>query len=179
MQQLGAPRELYDHPVNLFVATFMGASPLNLLSGVLRSTRLGIEIVLPSARVDLPPELAQEKSELPAYLNREIIVEVRPEAALLTDGTEGELAGVVAFQEDLGANMVTTVELAARARLDGAVVEDIAEWSGVPRVSNRLRVIAHGGTRVASTNPSASSSISNGCISSIRSASSPFIDGSS
>ena len=34
LQQLGAPRELYDHPVNLFVATFMGAPPLNLLSGV-------------------------------------------------------------------------------------------------------------------------------------------------
>ena len=146
LQQLGAPRELYDHPVNLFVATFMGAPPLNLLSGVLRSTKLGIEIVLPGARVALPPKLAQENSELLAYLNREIIVGVRPEAALLTDGTEGELAGVVAFQEDLGANMVTTVELAAHARRDGALVEDLAE-SGVPRVSNRLRVIAHGGTR--------------------------------
>ena len=65
---------------------------------------------------------------------------------MLTDGTEGELAGVVAFQEDLGANMITTVDLAAGERHDGAVVEDLAE-SGVPRVSNRLRIIAHGGTR--------------------------------
>ena len=145
---------------------------------MLRSTELGIDIVLPGVRVALPPKLAQENSELLAYLNREIIVGVRPETALLTDGTEGELPGVVAFQEDLGANMVTTVELAARARRDGAVVEDLAK-SGVPRVSNRLRVIAHGGRGAASTNPSTSSSISNGCISSIRSASSPFIDGSS
>ena len=146
LQQLGAPRELYDHPVNLFVATFIGAPALNLLPGALRSTGLGVEIELPGTRIVLPPKLAQERPELNSYLDREIIVGVRPEAALLTDGSEGELAGVVAFQEDLGANMITTVDLAARTRRDGAVVEDLAE-SGVPRVSNRLRINAHEGAR--------------------------------
>ena len=106
----------------------------------------GIEIELPGARVALPPSLTQEKLGLNAYLDRELIVGVRPEAALLTDGSGGELAGVVAFQEDLGANMITTVDLAAGERRDGAVVEDLAE-SGVPRVSNRLRINTHGGAR--------------------------------
>ena len=46
LQQLGAPRELYDRPVNLFVAGFIGAPPINLLSGVLRSTGQGVELEL-------------------------------------------------------------------------------------------------------------------------------------
>ena len=37
LQQLGAPRELYDQPANLFVAGFIGAPPINLLAGALRS----------------------------------------------------------------------------------------------------------------------------------------------
>ncbi len=61
LQQLGAPRELYDHPVNLFVATFMGAPPLNLLLGALHSTEQGVELELPGARVVLPPDLAREE----------------------------------------------------------------------------------------------------------------------
>jgi sn-glycerol 3-phosphate transport system ATP-binding protein len=31
LQQLGAPQDVYDHPVNLFVAGFIGSPPMNLL----------------------------------------------------------------------------------------------------------------------------------------------------
>jgi multiple sugar transport system ATP-binding protein len=37
LQQLGAPQDVYDHPVNLFVAGFIGSPPMNLL----RATALG------------------------------------------------------------------------------------------------------------------------------------------
>jgi multiple sugar transport system ATP-binding protein len=145
LQQLGAPRELYDHPVNLFVAGFIGAPPLNLLSGALRSIGQGIELELPGARVLLPQRLAQSAALL-AYRDREIIVGVRPEAVLLTDKRQDGLSGVVAFQEDLGANMVTTIELTGGARRDGLIVEDLGE-SSVPRPSNRMRINAQTGAR--------------------------------
>jgi multiple sugar transport system ATP-binding protein len=143
LQQLGAPRDLYDRPVNLFVATFIGAPPLNLLPGVLRSSGQRVELELPGARIVLPPSLPKKNSGLLAYRDREVVVGVRPEAASLTDETDG-IAGVVAFQEDLGANTVTTVELAGGAHPD-FVVEDLVE-SGIPRVSNRMRINAQGGT---------------------------------
>ena len=133
LQQLGAPRELYDRPVNLFVAGFIGAPPINLLSGALRSTGQGVELELAGARIVLPPELIQRRLGLMAYHDREIIVGVRPEAAWAADEPEAAISGVVAFQEDLGATMVTTVELGVAARRDGAIVEDLSE-SGVPRV---------------------------------------------
>jgi multiple sugar transport system ATP-binding protein len=148
LQQLGVPRELYDRPVNLFVATFIGAPPLNLLPGALRLTGQDVELELPGARIVLPPGLAQKNSGLMAYQDREIIVGVRPEAASLTDEPEGGVPGVVTFQEDLGANMVTTVELAGAARRDGAIVEDLGE-SSVPRVSHRMRINAQSGVRCA------------------------------
>ncbi len=152
LQQLGAPRDLYDRPVNLFVATFIGAPPLNLLPGVLRWTGQAVELELPGGRVVLPPRLAQENFGLLAYRDREVVVGVRPEAASLTDETDAGIPGVVAFQEDLGANMVTTVDLAGAKRRDGVIVEDLGE-SGIPRVSNRMRINAQSGARRVADQP--------------------------
>jgi multiple sugar transport system ATP-binding protein len=146
LQQLGAPRELYDRPVNLFVATFIGAPPLNLLPGTPRAAGHGVELELPGARLALPPIVMRETPRLMTYLNREIVVGVRSESASLTSSTDAVLQGVVAFQEDLGANTQTTVELAAGARRGGFIVEDLAE-ADIPRVSNRLRISAQSGAR--------------------------------
>jgi len=152
LQQLGSPRELYDRPVNLFVAGFMGAPPINFLPGALRPSGQGVALELPGARIALPPELVERGSGLMAYQDREIIVGVRPEAAWLAVGPEGGLSGVVAFQEDLGANIVTTVELAGAERRDGAIVEDLGEF-GVPPISTRMRVVAQSGARRAADQP--------------------------
>ena len=42
LQQWGPPRTLYDHPVNLFVAAFMGSPPISLLAGALRAGGDGV-----------------------------------------------------------------------------------------------------------------------------------------
>src|SRR5438270_1349002 len=36
VEQIGAPRELYDHPRNLFVARFIGSPGMNVVNGTLR-----------------------------------------------------------------------------------------------------------------------------------------------
>ena len=143
LQQLGAPRELYDRPVNLFVATFLGAPPMNLLQGSPRRGPSGLEIELPAGRIALPPDVLDERPGVAAYIDREVIVGVRPEAAMLTDASAGGLPGVVIFQEDLGANMLTTVELTPLAgpAAAGPIVQELGE-SDVPRVSQRLRINA-------------------------------------
>ena len=152
LQQLGAPRELYDRPVNLFVAGFIGAPPINLLSGALRSTGEGVELELAGARIVLPAKVTQIRPGLMAYLDHEIIVGVRPEAAWAADEPEAALSGVVAVQEDLGATIVTTVELGVAARRNGAIVEDLSK-SGIPQVSTRMRIVARSGARRAADQP--------------------------
>ena len=152
LQQLGPPREIYDRPVNLFVAGFIGAPPINLLPGVLRTAGQAIELELAGARIAFPPEIVRRRPGLMAYRDREMIVGVRPEAAWAAGEPEAALSGVVAFQEDLGASMVTTVELGVAAGRDGAIVENLSE-SGVPRVSTRMRIVAQSGAPRAAGQP--------------------------
>ena len=36
LQQVGRPQEVYDDPVNLFVAKFLGTPPINTFAGTVR-----------------------------------------------------------------------------------------------------------------------------------------------
>lgn len=53
VQQIGKPQEVYDNPVNLFVAKFLGTPPINLFSGRVEAGKLwiGKEPVLPAEGV--------------------------------------------------------------------------------------------------------------------------------
>ena len=42
IEQVGTPLELYDHPINEFVATFIGAPSMNLLAGKLENNTLSV-----------------------------------------------------------------------------------------------------------------------------------------
>ncbi len=55
LQQVASPRELYERPVNLFVAGFIGSPPMNFVPATVEQNA----VALPFARVDLPPEVCQ------------------------------------------------------------------------------------------------------------------------
>ena len=150
LQQLGEARQLYDHPVNLFVATFIGSPPLNLLPGILRSNDDGLDLEILGARIALPKRFWQSKTGLSRYVDKDVIVGVRSEAVNLTDPGGGLLHGSVVFQEDLGATMLTTIDLRrdrAPAPERHIVVEDLGE-ADIPRVSHRIRASAQRGPRL-------------------------------
>jgi multiple sugar transport system ATP-binding protein len=91
LQQCATPRQLYEDPVNAFVAGFIGSPPMNLVAA--RRTADGIEVggsVLP----------APDGLELPA--GSEVTVGLRPEALRLTGEGEG-IPAVVTLVEELGA----------------------------------------------------------------------------
>jgi multiple sugar transport system ATP-binding protein len=76
IEQLGSPSEIYDRPATLYVATFVGAPPMNLLTATVRGSELQIEgsdIVLP-----LPGGLQAESRD-----GQKLIVGIRPEALRL------------------------------------------------------------------------------------------------
>jgi multiple sugar transport system ATP-binding protein len=50
LQQLAVPRELYEQPVNLFVAGFIGSPPMNFMPATVK----GDKVELPFVTVDLP-----------------------------------------------------------------------------------------------------------------------------
>jgi multiple sugar transport system ATP-binding protein len=42
LQQVGRPQDVYDHPDNVFVASFIGSPPMNLLKGRATSGRVAV-----------------------------------------------------------------------------------------------------------------------------------------
>src|SRR5262249_46218850 len=57
IEQIGTPDEVYRHPVNEFVAGFVGSPPMNLLQGTVKPDGVGIVVggaVIETAAV-LPP----------------------------------------------------------------------------------------------------------------------------
>jgi multiple sugar transport system ATP-binding protein len=70
LQQVDSPRELYEHPVNLFVAGFIGSPPMNFMP----AWSEGQQLHLPIATVKLTPSVAEKAS------GRDILVAgIRPE----------------------------------------------------------------------------------------------------
>lgn len=144
LQQLAPPRELYDRPVNLFVATFIGAPPINLLPGRLRRSGQGVDVVLPGLALPLPAAVVQDRPGLAATGDREVVVGIRPENLFLADGEADALSARIAFQEDLGASLLLHVDLiepGRKAELRRAGLDELDE-SAPAAVSARMRISA-------------------------------------
>jgi multiple sugar transport system ATP-binding protein len=76
-QQVSRALEIYNHPVNRFVASFLGSPAMNFFTGKL--LELGGKLFFDEGSGQLPiPAWAGE--ELKAHLGRELVLGVRPEA---------------------------------------------------------------------------------------------------
>ena len=81
MQQVDSPIHLYDHPVNQFVAGFIGTPQMNFFNGKLVGTKEEVFVEFGKDKIQLPKEKIEAIYDLDKYLNtgREIIFGVRPE----------------------------------------------------------------------------------------------------
>jgi multiple sugar transport system ATP-binding protein len=111
IEQVAAPQDIYDRPASRFVADFVGAPPMNLISfrGALRAGESSI--ALGEGRQDVP-EIREDR---PAG---EHVLGVRPEHVRLDDA--GAVRGEIYGLEYLGTTQIATINTAAgriRARL--------------------------------------------------------------
>ncbi|MBQ7348499.1 MAG: sn-glycerol-3-phosphate ABC transporter ATP-binding protein UgpC [Clostridia bacterium] len=81
MQQADNPINLYDHPVNHFVAGFIGSPQMNFFKGTLTGTKTKVNVEFGMEKIALPKEKIALIVDLEKYLNtgREIIFGIRPE----------------------------------------------------------------------------------------------------
>lgn len=89
LQQIAKPRELYDNPVNTFVAGFIGSPGMNLLDAQVRDGAA----VLGELRIPLPRTATGER----------VVVGIRPESWETTTDTDNSLAVAAELLEELGA----------------------------------------------------------------------------
>ncbi|WP_088810460.1 MULTISPECIES: ABC transporter ATP-binding protein [Listeria] len=74
IQQVGSPKEVYDHPVNMFVAGFIGSPAMNFFSGRIENGHFigdDFTISIPEGQL----KVLKEKG----YDNKEIVFGIRPE----------------------------------------------------------------------------------------------------
>lgn len=92
VQQIGKPQEVYDNPVNLFVAKFLGTPPINVFAGTIRDGKLWIG---GGAVLELVPA--------PGGAERAVSVAVRPEGFLLREDGPFccELGGIEVLGRDI------------------------------------------------------------------------------
>lgn len=100
--QVGTPEEVYHHPVNRFVAGFVGAPPMNFWPGRLAAGRF----VTGDVTVPLGEALPD-----PGVGECPVVLGVRPEHITAAYGeTPGAIPGRVAFTEMLGSDDYLVVE---------------------------------------------------------------------
>jgi multiple sugar transport system ATP-binding protein len=93
LQQVDTPLALYDRPVNLFVAGFIGSPQMNLLSAKAHDGQAKIGDYL----VPVDPAAAEKMSG-------DVVVGVRPEAWRVVSAEEGGLPVHVTVVEELGSD---------------------------------------------------------------------------
>jgi multiple sugar transport system ATP-binding protein len=142
LQQYGTPRELYDRPANVFVATFIGSPEMNLYEASLDASG---GLVLGSQRLPVP-----RLAGLAAHAGRKVIVGVRPEE--LTTGGSGEaaLAADVRMVEPLGSELhvffsIDAPEAGGKSAADTGLLAG-QRYNGIARLDPRSGVRA--GSRV-------------------------------
>jgi multiple sugar transport system ATP-binding protein len=129
LQQVAAPQELYDHPVNLFVGGFIGSPAMNLLQS--RLVRDGDRLVARLAEgvdLEVAPELVAQRPALKQFEGREVIVGIRPEhledAAVAGEAPAGRrLRGTVALREALGSEIMMHLNVEAQPALTDEIRE--------------------------------------------------------
>lgn len=103
IQQVDSPQELYEHPVNVFVAGFMGSPQMNFIDAVPEKKADGVYLTFGSHSVKLPE--GKIKPELQEYYGKTMTMGIRPE------NIHDEENYIAAFPESIVEAEVTVTEM--------------------------------------------------------------------
>ncbi len=141
VQQVGPPRVLYDQPVNLFVAGFIGSPSMNFVPARID----GNTVVLPIGEASLPEHL---RARLEGQ--RELIAGIRPEhfedTQLARDGRDGGLVFKTKIDvlEWMGSELFAHFSI-ERQQIESEELAELAEDAGaadLPAAEEQDSVIA-------------------------------------
>src|SRR4051812_27566 len=142
LQQVDDPQVLYDRPVNLFVAGFIGSPAMNMLEATLERSDGDLAANVGSQRLTLSDETVSQHPALQRVEGRNIVLGVRPEslddAALNPDQpTDCRLRGKIVLREALGAEIMAHFLVDARSAQTDEVRE-LAQESGAVDAGSAL-----------------------------------------
>ncbi len=134
LQQYSTPEELYYKPKNIFVATFIGNPPMNILPARITSSDGDYQVVGEGFRISLSRELAEKLLE--HVDGEELLIGVRPEdfRVSLQPLPEGFI-GEIYVLEPLGKDIIINVKLDR-----GNVIKVITSKIGLEELGTGKRI---------------------------------------
>ena len=129
LQQVDTPKNLYNRPVNVFVAGFIGSPSMNLFEGRLQDSR----IVLPAFSFPVPASAFERAPSLKSFEGKNVIFGVRPED--LYDSSLGSASGyatipaLVKSIEELGYELIVHLNIDA-VQIDSGDPDAVEDLSG-------------------------------------------------
>jgi multiple sugar transport system ATP-binding protein len=133
LQQCDVPQQIYNAPANLFVASFIGSPPMNLVEATVAVDEPNVTCRV--GRVDLDVGPAEP---LRAYAGRKVALGCRPEHLERARGNEPLcLPARIVLTEALGPSLLVHAEVEGRALTRDDVLEGLVDAD--PAASNRLR----------------------------------------
>ncbi|WP_276511290.1 ABC transporter ATP-binding protein [Tardiphaga robiniae] len=128
IQQVGTPLEVYRHPVNTFVAGFIGAPAMNFFDLALRSQGDDVVVEAPGCHFRVA---ASALDALSSWRDKTVRVGIRPEAMALATSQRHSLEADVEVIEQLGSELViearASVGQVTIARIDPGALLSVGE----------------------------------------------------
>ncbi|MFI0480037.1 ABC transporter ATP-binding protein [Actinomadura sp. 9N215] len=147
LQQVDTPQRLFDNPVNLFVAGFIGSPAMNFATADLTGADGdGAQVTFAGYTLPVPASVLTDKPDLRNYVGRQIILGVRPsdfEDAAHASADWAPMAVRSSVTEELGSeiNVIFTIDAPPVEHKDTAdLAEDAAEGDAdltIPLTDNR------------------------------------------
>jgi multiple sugar transport system ATP-binding protein len=144
LQQVGAPMELYNAPVNLFVAGFIGSPAMNFMPASVK----GDTVSLPFGDVRLPPEMHDRVSSAEG---RQLIAGIRPEhfedASLVGDARDrgATFRSTIDVLESMGSELYAHFRVSSDATIESDELRELAQDAGggeVPMAGEQGHIVA-------------------------------------
>jgi multiple sugar transport system ATP-binding protein len=128
LQQADTPQFLYEHPINVFVAGFIGSPAMNLVEATLIASDGEIAVEVGGFKLTVPPGVISNRPALRRYQDRKVVLGIRPEdmedGALVPDApADRRIHSTVELNEALGSDVVVHFKLNAPP----AITEDVKE----------------------------------------------------
>jgi multiple sugar transport system ATP-binding protein len=117
LQQVDVPQALYEHPVNAFVAGFIGSPSMNLVHSQLTERDGALYAAFGPASLRIPDNVLATRPALRGYAGKAVIAGIRPEdiedAALVASPNGATLDVEISLAEPMGAEVIAHFPIAA------------------------------------------------------------------
>jgi multiple sugar transport system ATP-binding protein len=146
LQQVDTPQRLFDNPVNMFVAGFIGSPAMNFVSADLVRGDQGVHVAFADMTLPVPADLLEDRPGLDGYFGKKVVLGLRPsdfEDAAHAKPEWAPLHATTSVTEELGSeiNVIFTIDAPPVEHKDTAdLAEDAAEGESdmaIPLVENK------------------------------------------